>query len=321
MKVSIVTTLYHSSTTVGQFYARATAAAAAIADEIEMIMVNDGSPDDSLARALEIQANDPRVVVLDLARNFGHHKAMMTGLAHAQGDLVFLIDSDLEEPPELLQRFHSELVSGDWDVVFGVQASRRGKLFERITGAAFFSLVESLSDQALPRNVVTARLMRQDYVRALVMHRDREMQIAHLWVITGFRQKAMPIEKLSLSTSTYSIRRKIDMAIRHITTTSTRLLYLILYFGALVSGVSVCFIAYFLVRYFIHGIGVSGYTSLIVSVWFFGGATVLILGIIGIYIANILLEVKPRPYTHLRAIYRADNHVNQTTEASERFIP
>ena len=133
------------------------AAADAITDKDEMILVNDGSPDDSLVRALDLQATDARVVVLDLARNFGHHKAMMTGLDHATGDLVFLIDSDLEEPPELLTRFYAELVSGDWDVVYGVQGNRRGGAFERVSGAAFYSLVNLLSDQPLPRNLVTVQ--------------------------------------------------------------------------------------------------------------------------------------------------------------------
>lgn len=306
MKLSIVATLYRSAQTVAEFHRRAMAAAEAIADEVEMILVNDGSPDDSLERALALQAADPRLVTLDLARNFGHHKAMMTGLAHARGDLVFLVDSDLEEPPEVLARFYQELSAGDWDVVYGVQASRRGGLVERVTGAAFFRLVDLLSDQAIPRNVVTARLMRQPYVRALVAHRDREAQISHLWVLAGFRQHALQIEKLSLSPSTYSFRRKLGMAVSHITTTSTKLLYLVLYFGGAISALSACYIVYLILRYLTNGIGVGGYTSLIVSVWFFGGATVLILGIIGIYIATILAEVKRRPYTHLRAIYRSD---------------
>lgn len=320
MKLSIVATLYRSSASVAEFHRRAMAQAEAIADDVEMILVNDGSPDDSLDRALALQAADPRIVVLDLARNFGHHKAMMTGLAHARGDLVFLIDSDLEEPPELLTQFYRELLAGDWDVVYGVQASRRGPLFERITGAAFFRLVDLLSDQPLPRNVVTARLMRQTYVRALVAHRDRDAQISHLWVLTGFRQHALEIEKLSLSPSTYSFGHKLGMAVRHLATTSTKLLYLVLYFGATICALSVCFIIYRLVQYLSHGIGVDGYTSLIVSVWFFGGATVLILGIIGIYIATILAEVKRRPYTHLRAIHRAETSPQLRREEQDLLL-
>ena len=107
MRLSIVTTLYQSASTIDEFCRRALVAAELITDDIEIVMVNDGSPDDSLARALALQAADPRVVVVDLARNFGHHKAMMTGLAHATGDRVFLIDSDLEEEPEVLTGFTS----------------------------------------------------------------------------------------------------------------------------------------------------------------------------------------------------------------------
>src|SRR3977135_1284141 len=135
------------------------AAAEPITRDIELVMVNDGSPDDSLDLALALHRNDPRAGVVDLARNFGHHKAMMTGLAHATGDLVFLIDSDLEEEPELLGQFHERLAKGDCDVVFGVQEARRGGWVERVTGAVFFSLVDALSDQSLPRNAVVARLM------------------------------------------------------------------------------------------------------------------------------------------------------------------
>ena len=111
VKLSIVTTLYRSAATINEFYRRAMSAAEAQADDIELIMVNDGSPDASLELALALHRNDARVVIVDLARNFGHHKAMMTGLSYASGDLVFLIDSDLEEPPELRRQDASTIQS------------------------------------------------------------------------------------------------------------------------------------------------------------------------------------------------------------------
>lgn len=304
MKLSVVATLYSSAPHIDEFYRRVRAAAEAVAQDIEIILVNDGSPDDSLARALQLRSADPRVTVLDLARNFGHHKAMITGLAHADGDLVFLIDSDLEEPPELLAPFYADLTANGWDMVYGVQARRRGGWFERASGAAFFKLIELLSDEVLPRNLITARLMTQDFVRALVQHEDREPQLSYLTALTGFRQHALPVEKLALSPTTYSFARKLGMAVRLITTTSTKLLYLLLYLGAAVSVLAAVVVLFYLVRYLTHGVGVDGYTSLIVSIWFLGGATLLALGIIGVYISSILVEVKRRPYTHLRAIYR-----------------
>ncbi|MCP3445723.1 glycosyltransferase family 2 protein [Bradyrhizobium sp. CCGUVB14] len=305
MKLSIVTTLYRSEATIDEFYRRAVAAAEPITQNIEIVMVNDGSPDNSLSRAVALHKADPRVVVVDLSRNFGHHKALMTGLTHATGDLIFLIDSDLEEEPELLAPFYARHMEGDCDVVFGVQTARRGGWFERTTGTLFFSLVNILSDHSIPRNVVVARLMTRDYVRALIRHRDREFLIAHLWQMTGFRQVQLPVKKLSESPTTYSVRMRVAMAVKFLTTTSTKLLYGVLYLGLCIFVLSTLAIGYYVCRYLLSGIGVDGYTSIIVSIWFFGGLTTLILGILGIYIANVVAEVKRRPYTVVRSVHRA----------------
>ncbi len=305
VKLSIVTTLYCSAATVGEFHRRMMAAAERLCPDIELIMVNDGSPDHSLDLALAIHESDPRVVVVDLARNFGHHKAMMTGLAYASGDLVLLIDSDLEENPELIAQFYERLAQGDCDVVYGIQKSRRGGVFERVTGAVYYSLVEWLSDDPIPRNHVVMRLMKRQYVRALIRHRDQEFAIVHLWQLAGFRQVPIVIEKLSRSPTTYTIGRRIKMAVQFLTTTSTKLLYLILYAGTAMFGLSVLAVLYYLGRYFTTGIGVDGFTSLIVSIWLLGGFITLAVGVISIYIANILMETKRRPYTVVRQVHRA----------------
>jgi putative glycosyltransferase len=305
MKLSIVTTLYRSAGTVDEFYRRSVKAAEALGYDVEVIMVNDGSPDDSLERALRLQRDDPRLIVVDLSRNFGHHRAMMVGLSHARGDRVFLLDSDLEEQPEDLLRFHERFARGDCDVVYGIQEKRRGNLLQRAPGEFFFFLVQLLSDQPVPRNNVVSRLMSRDYVRALIQHRDREFMMIHLMQLTGFRQIPLMVHKLSRASSTYSPRMRIEMAVKFLTTTSTRLLYLILYVGLLIFGVSTAVIAYFISRYLAAGVGVDGFTSQIVSIWFFGGLITLILGILGIYIANILPETKRRPYAVVRHVHRA----------------
>ncbi|MET4240101.1 glycosyltransferase [Bradyrhizobium sp. RT10b] len=305
MKVSIVTTLYRSAPYVEEFHRRAMQAARAITGDIELIMVNDGSPDDSLELAVALQKSDPHVIVVDLSRNFGHYKAMMTGLAYAKGDLVFLIDCDLEEAPEDLAVFYERLRRDDYDVVYGVQQARRGGFIERVTGAAFFALVDALGDRPLPRNLVTSRLMKAAYVKALVRHRDREFVISDLWEVTGFRQTSLVVTKLSTSPSTYSIWKRIDLAVKHLTTSSTRLLYLVFYVGLLIFLTSIAVIVYYLLRYVTNGIGVSGYASQIISLWFLGGLITLVLGILGIYMASILAETKRRPYTVVRAVHRS----------------
>jgi putative glycosyltransferase len=304
VRLSIVTTLYRSSPTINEFYRRALAVAEPIFSDIEMVMVNDGSPDDSLELALALHRTDPRVVVVDLSRNFGHHKAMMTGLMQATGDLIFLIDSDLEEEPEVLSAFYQRFSNGDCDVVYGIQETRRGSFFERAVGEMFFSMIDALSDQSIPRNNVVARLMTRQYVNALIRHLDREFMMIHLMQLAGYRQVPFVIRKLSHSPSTYSFRMRTEMAIKYLTTTSTRLLYLILYAGISIFSLSVAVIIYYTVRYFTSGVGVDGFTSQIVSIWFLGGLITLILGILGIYIANILVETKRRPYTVVRRVHR-----------------
>lgn len=304
VKVSIVTTLYRSAPTIEAFYRRMMQAAEAIFADVEMVIVNDGSPDASLDIALGLHRQDSRVIVIDLARNFGHYKAMMTGLAHARGELVFLIDSDLEENPEDIALFYQRFQRGDSDVVYGVQETKHGGALAHMGRSLFFSLIDALGDRPLPRNLVTARLMTADYVKALVRHRDREFVISDLWQVTGFRQNQIVVEKLSSSPSTYSVWKRIDIAVKHLTTSSTRLLYLIFYTGLFIFVASIALIGFYLVRYATVGIGVSGYASQIISIWLLGGLITLILGVLGIYMATILAETKRRPYTVIRRIHR-----------------
>ena len=127
MKLSVVASLYYSEKYIEEFHARISSVLKAITGEYEIILVNDGSPDNALQKALQLQEEGDRVIVVDLSRNFGHHKAIMTGLQVSRGDYVFLIDIDLEEEPELLDQFWQVYhKAGDVDSVFGVQVKRKG---------------------------------------------------------------------------------------------------------------------------------------------------------------------------------------------------
>ena len=136
--------------------------------------------------------------LLELSRNFGQHKALLAGLARARGRRVFLIDSDLEEEPELLERFAAVFDASGADVVYGVQKTRRGGWFERFSGSLFYRVFNALSDQSIPKNAITARLMSRRYVRCLVKHRDRDVFIDGLWAATGFRQVPLRVTKLAV---------------------------------------------------------------------------------------------------------------------------
>jgi putative glycosyltransferase len=302
MDLSIVTTLFQSAAFIDTFYDRVRRAAEGFGS-FEIVLVNDGSPDDSLQRAIGLFERDPRVRIVDLSRNFGHHKAMMTGLQYSRGDLVFLLDSDLEEDPAWLEIFAETLRTSRADVVYGVQRKRSGGLLNRITGAVYYAVFNALLEHPIPRNVMTARLMTRRYVDQLVRHRDRELCLAGLWAITGFLQVPMIVEKGQRQHPTYGNAERFSVMVNALTSFSTRPLVLIFYAGCIIMLVSAAAGGLMVFRALRHGIGVPGWASLIVSVWFLGGLTIFALGIIGIYLSKIFMETKERPYTVVRAEY------------------
>jgi len=306
MDLSIVTTAYYSAPHLEEFYTRTCAAAEKITKNFELIFVNDGSPDNSLEICLSIHRRDTRVRLIDLSRNFGHHKALMTGLSHSRGDLVFLLDSDLEEEPELLEAFYKELTATGADVIFGVQDRRKGKLFERLSGFLFFKIINALSSQRIPANAITARLMTRKYVSALMQHREREMLLAGLWVLTGFTQVPMTVRKHHKGSSSYNTRMKIAHAVNAVTSFSNKPLVLIFYLGCFILLLSSFAAIDLIIRKVFFGALLQGWASLIVSIWLLGGITIFCLGIIGIYLAKIFIEVKQRPYTLVRDVYEHD---------------
>src|SRR6185436_355981 len=146
MKISVVTTLYHSAPYLEEFCGRVSDAVAKISSDYEILLVNDGSPDNSLAIALELQKKYPSIIIADLTRNFGHHRAIMTGLQMTAGDYVFLIDCDLEEAPELINEYWKEInADSKLDVVLGIQTSRKGGWFERLSGRMFYKFFKTIT--------------------------------------------------------------------------------------------------------------------------------------------------------------------------------
>ncbi|MFO0389449.1 MAG: glycosyltransferase family 2 protein [Alphaproteobacteria bacterium] len=307
MKLSIVSTLYRSAPYINEFCRRAGSAAQSITQDYEIILVNDGSPDDSLLLARALAQSDKHITVIDLSRNFGHHKAIMTGLSHSKGEFVFLIDSDLEEPPELLQGFWDSLASDtETDVVYGVQRTRKGGLYERVSGSLFYVLFNALSAVKIEKNMSVLRLMTRRYVDSLIQYREQELVFAGVAALAGYQQKSYVFDKLDKGISSYNIIHKLDMVANSIASFSNRPLYYIFYLGLVLTVSSMVLVTYFLGCYFILGNIVSGWTSLIISLWALGGIILLTLGLMGIYLAKMFNEVKDRPYTIVRAIYRGD---------------
>jgi putative glycosyltransferase len=315
MKLSIVTTLYKSAAYVEEFHQRASEAARRITDDYEIVMVDDGSPDNSLDIACALTRTDSRLRVVELSRNFGHHKAMMTGLDHAQGDLCFLIDSDLEEDPALLQEFFDKMHASDADVVYGFQNQRKGDFGERLSGNIAYRLFDGLLSHPIPRNHITVRLMNREYIDALLLHREQETVIGGLWVITGFRQIGLPVDKLARNETTYSYWHRWLKLIDSVASFSETPLVAIFYLGVVISGLSILVAIVLLIHKLVFRGAVEGWVSVMLSVWFLGGLLIFCVGVIGIYVSKIFIETKNRPYTIVRKLHGGERTGQQISHS------
>jgi putative glycosyltransferase len=301
--LSIVTTLYRSRQYIERFYAEACRVADAIGLSFEIVLVNDGSPDDSLDVARAIHDRDRRVKIVDLSRNFGHHRALMTAFACASADLVYVTDVDLEEPMDFLKTCHERFRQDDCDVVYGYQVERRGKWLTRVTGELFWKVFNFLCNTKLPRNPVTARLMSKRYVASLLEHREHDPYIVGLWVTTGYNQVGLPVDKQYSGFSTYSTLRRIRLAVHSIVSFSSRPLLLSAGIGIVICMLASLYVIYLIGQWAILGNPIEGWTSLIVSVWFLGGINLFFIGLVGLYISKIFAEVKQRPNVIIRQVY------------------
>lgn len=295
IKISVVTTLYNSAEYIQSFYQQTIEAINQLAvDSYELIFVDDGSPDDSLAQAIALTQRDCHVRVLELSRNFGHHRAIMAGLQKASGDYVFFVDSDLEERPALLVDFYQTLVHEQADVVYGVQESRGGSRFNEFSGNLFYRLFNVLTDTPIPRNMLNVRLMTRDYVDSLNQYDEKSIFMAGIWSSVGYKQVPKIVVRHHRESTTYTFRKRLSLMVTGVSSFSNKPLLIVFYLGMFISLGAFGFILYLFYQYY-QGVDVPGYLSTIASTWFFGGIMLLCQGILAIYLAKVFEEVKNRP--------------------------
>jgi putative glycosyltransferase len=304
--LSIVSTLYRSEPFLPEFYRRITAAAEALGGSFEIVFVDDGSPDRSADVARGIVRSDPRVVLVELSRNFGHHQAAVAGLGHARGRRVFIIDADLEEKPEWLPDFARELEATGADVVYGQSRVRKGTLGRRLFGGVFWKLFNALSETRVPENPCTVRLMSRRYVDALLTLPDRNLFLAGSYAWLGYRQVPHAVEKgLRRGASTYTLGRLIALFIEAVTSFTSYPLRLIFLSGVWVASLSLLSgVALFVWKVLEPETISLGWSSIMVSLWFLGGVMIAFIGVIGIYLSKIFNEAKGRPLFVVRDVHR-----------------
>jgi len=304
--ISIVCTMYRSRPYLQAFIDECLAVLATVAaDSWEIVLVNDGSPDDSLAYAMQRRAADPRVVVVDLSRNFGHHPAMQAGLCHARGDLVFLIDCDLEVRPEVLTGFLARQRSSSADLVFGYQEHRKGEWFEQWSGSLFWRALNALSDVRVPENMVTERLMTRRFVDALLRLGDHNLFLGGMMSWTGFVQIGLPVAKSQREgRSTYTLARRLQLMVTAVSSFSSKPLTWLFNAGVFITAASFAYVIYLLFRKLMFDDALIGFTSLMGLMSLSLGIITTALGVVGIYLGKVFNQVQGRPNYIVRDLHR-----------------
>lgn len=304
--ISIVSTLYRSRPFLEDFLAECQQALKIIdARSHEIVLVNDGSPDDSLAYVLSRRSDIPELVVVDLSRNFGHHQAIQAGLRESQGALVFLIDCDLEVRPAVLAIFLPKMRQTGADVVFGFQESRKGHWFERFSGKIFWAGFNRLSDTQVKENLVTERIMTRRFVDALLRLGDHNLFMGGMMSWTGFTQVGLSVGKQQRhGPSSYTLMRRLQLMINAVSSFSSKPLVWLFNMGLGITFSSFSYVLYLITRKILFDDAVLGFTSMMAMMALTLGIITTSLGLVGIYLSKIFNQVQNRPNYIIRDIHR-----------------
>ena len=294
--ISVVAPVFNEAETVPFFYERMTAVLEGIGRPYELILVDDGSRDASLAAMVEIQGRDPRVKVLSLSRNFGHQVAITAGMDYAAGDAVVVIDSDLQDPPEVIPDLVQKWDEG-FEVVYAVRAVRHGETaFKLLTAKLFYRMLSRIAQVDIPQDTGDFRLMDRRAVNAMTSLREHHRFMRGLSAWVGFRQVGVQYvrqERHSGSTK-YPFRKMLNLAIDATTSFSYLPLQLATTIGFIIAGISLIGILVTIALRISNQV-VLGQATTLVSVLFLGGIQLIFLGVIGEYLGRIYDEAKARP--------------------------
>lgn len=286
----------------------------------EIILIDDGSTDKCWNEILSFADDDNHICGIKLARNAGHQKALSAGLQHARGDYIFIMDADLQDPPELLSQMY-QMVNEGSDVVYGQRRERAGETwFKKKTASLFYRTLSRLSDVDIPKDTGDFRLMTRPVLDALNTMPEAHRFVRGMVSWVGFKQSALLYDRDErfMGETHYPVRKMLSFAIDAITSFSViplraasiagAVMALIAFFGMIITGIT-----------YLSGYTVEGWTSLAVLVLFGMGTQLLFLGVIGEYIGRIYSEVKRRPLYIIEQIYRGEIQSNPVADLQNKI--
>lgn len=271
--------------------------------DYEIIFVNDGSSDGTQKKLELLASQHPEIKYLEFSRNFGHQPAVKAGMDYADGDAVISMDCDMQHPPELIKKLLQKWEEG-YEIVYTIRTySENISYGKKVTSNLFYEFISKVSDIEIEKGAgADFRLLDASVIRIIRNLNESDTFLRGLVKWVGFKQIGVSFDAADRHSgeSKYNIKKMMRFALSGVTAFSVKPLYLAAFLGFLFSGLSLLYIPY-VIHSFITGTEISGWASLIMTVVFFGGVQLIILGIIGIYIGKIFKEAKNRPNYIIRS--------------------
>jgi glycosyltransferase involved in cell wall biosynthesis len=308
VKYSIVVPVYNEEEVIHETYRRLTEVMRSTKEAYELLFVNDGSRDRTVEIIKEYSEQDPAVVLLDFARNFGHQIAITAGMDYARGEAVVVIDADLQDPPELILEMIEKWKQG-FDVVYAKRTKRKGETyFKKQTAAMFYRFLRAMTDIDIPLDTGDFRLLDRKVCNQMNSIQEKNRFVRGLVSWVGFKQIAVEYERDErlAGESKYPLKKMLKLSMDGITSFSYKPLKLASYAGVTLSGIGFIYLLVVLYLKLFTDSTITGWSSLIVIQLFFSGIILIILGMIGEYIGRIYDETKNRPLYIVREKYQLE---------------
>ncbi|HRC23299.1 MAG: glycosyltransferase [Nitrospira sp.] len=304
-ELSVIIPVFNEAENLPTLHGRLTRALVNLGMEYEIVLVDDGSQDQSPDILRRMEAEDQRIVIVEFARNFGHQVAISAGLEQCRGRVVCIMDADLQDPPEVLHTFLAKWREG-WEVVYAIRTERKEWWGKRLAYAGFYRLLQRVANIDIPLDAGDFCVMDRRVVDLLVRMPERNRFVRGIRSWVGFKQIGVPYERHARHAGApkYTFRKLLYLALDGLISFSHMPLRIITLLGFTVSFLSFLVALFYLVKKFTLGTGVPGFTTLVVSIFFLAGIQLVTIGVIGEYIGRISDEVKRRPLYVARRVTR-----------------
>lgn len=315
--LSAVVPCYNEEKVLAELHDRLTAACrACMGDDYEIVLVSDGSRDQTWPMVKALAMADPHVVGVNLSRNFGHQLALTAGLSVCRGARILIIDADLQDPPELLTDMLA-LADQGADVVYGQRRTREGETwFKKTSAAIFYRLLRRMTDVDIPVDTGDFRLMTRRALDALQSMPEQFRFIRGMVAWIGYKQVALPYDRAErfADVTKYSFKKMVFFSLDAITGFSTRPLRMAVYAGVALALLSFGMLIFTVYSWFNQDV-VPGWSSVMTVMLILGSANMLFLGVIGEYLGRLFLEAKQRPLFIIEEIARGEEHAGEIASA------